>query len=102
MVNPKYWGLSGWRFIFFIASSILYNPESKEDIEKFKQIYNHVVDIIPCTVCKKHMKDLMLANNFYSMADGYKIRRFLMFVYNSTNPKNIISHWEQHQDVLNR
>ena len=59
--NPKIWGPKGWFFLETIILSYPDNPCSNDKLI-FKNFFNNLGDILPCTKCRINYKNHILNN----------------------------------------
>ena len=55
-------GNVSWKFLHQLSYG--YNPQNRNDVNKFRYFLDIFADIYPCEKCKNHMKDYFRRNPF--------------------------------------
>jgi hypothetical protein len=55
MSGPDVWGPHGWKFIHFVTLGYPNNP-SKEQKKTYKNFFESLQKVIPCSICANHYK----------------------------------------------
>ncbi len=65
-MSANKWGPAFWFTLHATAFGYPTEP-TKEDISKYKNFYNSLADVIPCSVCRKHFNEMI--NKDFKLTD---------------------------------
>ena len=86
VINPEFWGPSGWRFIHSVSFTYPEDPTNEEKKRYIDFILN-LQHILPCFACRKHLRDNLRNLNFNSnhMKNRNTFSRFCVALHNEVN-----------------
>lgn len=56
MTTPDIWGPHGWKFLHYVTLNYPIIP-SNDDKKNYKEFFNLLQFVLPCSVCSKHFKE---------------------------------------------
>jgi len=96
-MDPSVWGKHGWIFLHSVTMAYPDNP-SENDKQNYKSFFHLVSLVLPCNVCREHLKQYMneIPIDKY-LTCKKKLVEWLITIHNKTNQslgKPILSYQE--------
>ena len=85
-LGPDVWGPHGWKFIHFISLGYPRQP-SDDDKNNYKNFFNMIPNILPCTICSNHFKENLIKYPLTDdiMNDRIKLLNWSIDMHNEVN-----------------
>ena len=84
-MDPNVWGKHGWIFLHSVTMAYPDEP-TENDKQNYKEFFNSVSIVLPCKVCRKHLKQHMDELSIDNALRNKKtLVEWLINIHNKTN-----------------
>jgi hypothetical protein len=84
-MDPNVWGKHGWIFLHSVTMAYPDEP-TENDKQNYKSFFNYVSIVLPCQVCRKHLRQHMDETPIDNALRNKKtLVEWLVHIHNKTN-----------------